>query len=306
MKMLVTGCQGQVARSLAERARGARVAIRLAGRPELDLCRPETIAAAVERHAPEVIVSAAAYTAVDRAETERELAWRVNAEAPGHLARAAAAAGIPIIHLSTDYVFDGSGERPWRETDATAPLGVYGRTKLAGEAAVIEAGGRHVILRTAWVYSPFGSNFLRTMLRLAEARDEIGVVADQVGNPTSALDIADGVMRVAANLLGERSPNATGVFHMAGSGETSWAGMAEHVFACSQECGLPSARVLPISTADYPTPAQRPANSRLDCTRLGECHGVTLPDWRASVRDVVARLGPSAMVAAPDRHSAGG
>jgi len=290
MKLLVTGREGQVARSLAERGAKYGAEVVLVGRPELDLVDPVSVQATVDRHAPDIVVSAGAYTAVDKAESEPELARLVNAGGAGHLARAAAAAGIPIIHLSTDYVFDGSGERPWRETDATAPLGVYGRTKLDGERQVADATSFHVILRTAWVYSPFGNNFVKTMLRLAETRDEVSVVADQIGNPTSALDIADAVLRVAANLQNDPSPARTGLFHMAGTGSTSWAGFAEHVFACQRELGRPAAKVRPIGTADYPTPAMRPANSRLDCTKLAECHGITLPPWQASVREVVGRL----------------
>ena len=290
MKLLVTGREGQVARSLAERGAAQGISVVLAGRPELDLTDAASLEHAIERHAPDVIVSAAAYTAVDKAESEPGLAQAVTAEGAGNLARAAATRGIPLIHLSTDYVFDGSAERPWREDDPVAPLGVYGRTKLAGEEAVRAAGGVHAILRTAWVYSPFGNNFVKTMLRLAETREELGVVADQVGNPTSAHEIADGVIAVAANLVSEPSEETTGTFHMAGSGATSWAGLAEHVFACAAGEGLPVARVKPITTAEYPTPARRPANSRLDCSRLARVHGVTLPDWRDSVREVVHRI----------------
>lgn len=298
MKLLVTGRKGQVALSLQERARALGVEVAVVGRPEFDLTKPEAFSTVITHHRPDVIVSAAAYTAVDKAESEPELAERINGEAPGCLARAAALKCVPIIHISTDYVFDGNGDRAWRESDPTAPLGAYGRSKLQGEIAVAEAQPFHVILRTAWVYSPFGNNFVKTMLRLAQTRDEIGVVSDQVGNPTSALDIADAVFRVASNLIENPSRERTGVFHLAGTGSTSWAGLAEEIFTCAREFGYPSASVKPISTLEFPTPAKRPVNSKLDCTRLARNHGVVMPMWQSSIRRVVERLGasPSLMI----------
>ena len=290
MKLLVTGCEGQVALSLAERAHSFGIEVVLVGRPELDLAKAATVEPAIIRHRPDVIVSAAAYTAVDKAEAEAELAHRVNGEGAGLLARAAANLDIPIIHLSTDYVFDGSGTHAWRESDAVAPLGVYGCSKLRGEIAVAQNQPLHVILRTSWVYSPFGNNFVKTMLRLAETRDVVGVVDDQVGNPTSALDIADAVIRVAANLLEDASPARLGIFHMTGTGSTSWAGFAQEVFAHANELSMPVASVRAITTAEFPTPAKRPANSKLDCERLAGSHGVGMPDSHMSVRTVVERL----------------
>jgi dTDP-4-dehydrorhamnose reductase len=292
MRIVVTGVAGQVARSLVERGMALGHVVLPLGRPHLDLAsgEAEAIRAVLEMTRPEAIVSAAAYTAVDKAESEPELAFAVNAIGAGHVAEAAAALNVPLVQLSTDYVFSGDGSRAWREDDPTGPQGVYGASKLAGERAVLAACPNSAVLRTAWVYSPFGSNFVKTMLRLAETRDEVGVVADQIGNPTSALDIADGVLAVAANLIGRADPALRGVFHMAGAGEASWADLAEAVFAASAVRGGPAAQVRRIATSDYPTPARRPANSRLDCTRLAEIHGVRLPQWRGSLETVIDRL----------------
>jgi len=292
MRIVVTGVAGQVARSLVERGMALGHVVLPLGRPHLDLASgdAEAIRAVLEMTRPEAIVSAAAYTAVDKAESEPELAFAVNAIGAGHVAEAAAALNVPLVQLSTDYVFSGDGSRAWREDDPTGPQGVYGASKLAGERAVLAACPNSAVLRTAWVYSPFGSNFVKTMLRLAETRDEVGVVADQIGNPTSALDIADGVLAVAANLIGRADPALRGVFHMAGAGEASWADLAEAVFAASAVRGGPAAQVRRIATSDYPTPARRPANSRLDCTRLAGIHGVRLPQWRGSLETVIDRL----------------
>jgi len=255
----------------------------------LDLAEPSGIAAALAAARPDVVVNAAAYTGVDKAESERDLAFAVNGAGAGAVATAARALGVPLIHISTDYVFDGSKPAAYVETDPTAPLGVYGASKLAGEQAVLAAYPGAVICRTAWVYSPFGANFVKTMLRLAETREELGVVADQIGNPTSALDIADAVLTLARRLKDDPAAE-TGIFHMSGSGEASWADLAEAIFGASAAHGGPTARVRRITTADYPTPAPRPANSRLDCRKLAEVHGLSLPDWRPSLAAVVARL----------------
>jgi dTDP-4-dehydrorhamnose reductase len=291
VRILVTGREGQLARSLVERgALGGHDIVTL-GRPEFDLAGdPDAIVAALEDRRPDAVVSAAAYTAVDKAESERELAFAVNERGARSVARAAHAIGAPLVHLSTDYVFDGSKSSPYVEADPTGPLGVYGASKLAGEHAVLAEHANSAILRTAWVYSPFGTNFVRTMLRLAADRDEVKVVADQRGNPTSALDIADGVISVAANLAHGGKAEQRGIFHMTAAGEASWAEFAAAVFALSAEAGGPCASVRPITTTDYPTPARRPANSRLDSTLLEQRHGVRLPDWRNSLRDVVSRL----------------
>jgi len=286
VKILVTGRDGQVAQSLAERHGGHELVF--AGRPDLDLADPDSIERTVTAVKPDLVISAAAYTAVDKAEDEPELAMAVNGEGPGVLARAAAKIGAPVIHLSTDYVFDGSLDRPWREDDPVAPLGVYGATKLAGEQAVAVSGATYAILRTAWVYSPFGANFVKTMLRLAETRDTLTVVEDQFGCPTSALDIADGIMAVIAGLRGGRGGNA--VYHLAGTGETHWADFARAIFAESAKRGGPSAEVTGIPSSGYPTRATRPANSRLDCALLAQTFGYRAPRWEDSLAEVVGRI----------------
>ena len=289
MRIAVTGATGQVATSLVERA-GPGVEIVALGRPAFDLTDRAAVLAGLEAARPDVIVNAAAYTAVDKAEAEDALALRVNGEGAGHVAEAAARLGVPLLHLSTDYVFDGALDRPYREDDPTGPTGAYGRSKLAGEKEVAAACENSVILRTAWVYSPFGANFVRTMLRLGETREEVGVVADQRGNPTSALDIADGLITIAARVKADSSPRLRGIFHMTGSGEASWADFAETVFREAEARGRRPTRVKRIATADYPTPARRPANSRLDNEKLARVYGFRLPDWRQSAAACCARL----------------
>ncbi|MDP9056497.1 MAG: dTDP-4-dehydrorhamnose reductase [Pseudomonadota bacterium] len=296
MRIVVTGGPGQLVLSLIERGAardaGGSFEVIAVGPPELDLSAPDDdrIYAVLAAERPDVIVNAAAHTAVDKAESERELAFAINAEGAGAVARAAARCGVPLVHVSTDYVFSGDKSAPYTEADAPAPTGVYGASKLAGEQAVLASGADAAILRTAWVYSPFGANFVKTMLRLAETRDELGVVADQRGNPTSALDLADAVLTVAANLKADAAPEMRGIFHATGSGEASWADFAQAIFAASSAQHGPSAKVKSITTAQYPTPARRPANSRLDCSLLAHIHGVRLPDWRDSTDAVVARL----------------
>lgn len=288
MRLAVTGTQGQVTRALQEAGPGFGIEVVALGRPEFDLARPETVGDAIAATGADIVVSAAAYTAVDQAEDEPALAQAINAAGAGAVAAAAAAMGVPVIHLSTDYVFDGQGEHPHAEGDAVAPLGVYGHSKLAGEKAVAAANPRHLILRTAWVYSPWGRNFVRTMLRLAEGRDEVAVVADQWGNPTSALDIAGGVVHAAMRLGGPAAPY--GLYHLAGSGDTSWSGFARQVFSVSAELGGPTATVRDITTADYPTKARRPANSRLSSDAFAATFGWRAPAWQESVAKVVRRI----------------
>ncbi len=291
MRIAVTGREGQVARALIEVGATTGVTVVPVGRPALNLAHPAGIGPALAAARPDVIVNAAAYTAVDKAEAEPALALAINGAGAGLVAEAAAALGVPVLHLSTDYVFDGTLDRPYREDDPTGPLGAYGRSKLAGEQAVAAATPHHVILRTAWVYAPFGNNFVRTMLRLAETRDEVGVVADQWGCPTSALDIAATVVAVARRLAGHSAtPGLFGTFHMTGQGEAVWADVAEAVFDRAAALGAPRARVRRITTAEYPTPARRPANSRLDGARLAAAYGLTLPAWRSSVAACVERL----------------
>ncbi|CAN5253848.1 dTDP-4-dehydrorhamnose reductase [soil metagenome] len=291
MRIAVTGQAGQVVTSLVERGNAAGHVVIAIGRPELDLADPASVVRALEAAAPDAIVSAAAYTAVDKAETESELAYAVNGAGAGAVAQAASALDVPLVHVSTDYVFDGLAGRPYGESDPTGPTGVYGASKLAGEQAVLATHGNNsAIVRVAWVYSPFGANFVKTMLRLAADRDEVSVVADQVGNPTCALDIADGILSIASNLVCDSNPALRGVFHMTAQGEANWADFAEAIFAASAKRGGPWASVRRIGTADYPTPATRPANSRLDCGLIARVHGVALQNWHGSLDLVIARL----------------
>ncbi len=290
-RMVVTGREGQVVRALLERgALNGLFDVVALGRPELDLGDPDGIDSALGQALPDVIVSAAAYTAVDRAETEEAEAYAVNAVAPGRIAAVAARLSVPVIHLSTDYVFDGKKPEPYLETDLVGPISAYGRTKLAGERAVVAATYNHVILRTAWVYSPFGRNFLKTMLLLAESRKRIDVVHDQIGNPTSALDIADGILAVAGNLLADDAARLRGTFHMTGSGSASWADFATEIFNAFTRHGGRKATVCRIPSSAYPTPAQRPTDSRLNCSSLKSVHGVQLRHWRHATAETVARL----------------
>lgn len=292
LRLVVTGSQGQVVRALGERGPLIDIDVVALGRPQLDLLQPVKILAALEAAKPDVVVSAAAYTAVDLAESNPTETHAVNVVGAGEVARAAASLGVPVLHVSTDYVFDGALDRPYREDDPTGPIGEYGRSKLAGEQAVAAAHPDHAILRTAWVYSPFGKNFVRTMLNLAATREEINVVADQHGAPTSAHDIADGVIRVARNLKANAAPGLRGVFHLTARGEATWAEFAEAIFALSRAAGGPFAHVKPILTSAYPTPARRPANSRLDNAKLAREHGVALPHWREALAVCMARLVP--------------
>lgn len=289
MRLVVTGRDGQVAASLLEAGQAAAgVEVIAIGRPQLDLARPDTVIEAIAAAKPDIVVSAAAYTAVDQAEDEPDLAFAVNAAGAGKVAQAASRLGVPVIHLSTDYVFDGTKDAAYVETDATAPRSVYGASKLAGEQAVASANPRHLILRTAWVYSPFGKNFVKTMLRLAADRDEIAVVADQWGNPTSALDIADAILHAAARL--HEGVGTSGIYHLAGTGEANWSGFARHILDTSRVLGGPWARVRDIATMDYPTKARRPANSRLSSAKFAAAFGWNAPDWRQSTEAVVRRL----------------
>lgn len=291
MKIVITGREGQVVRSLVEKVsqRPDLEAIALS-RPELDLTKPETVHRAIEAIKPDLVVSAAAYTAVDLAEDEPELAFAVNAAGAEAVAQAAKACGAPVIHLSTDYVFAGDADGAYVETDATGPHSVYGRSKLEGERLVGQANARHIILRTAWVYSPFGKNFVKTMLKLAETRDAVSVVSDQKGNPTSALDIADAIIRVADHLAAASDFSVWGVYHLAGTGDTNWSDFARAIFRESNQLGGPTAVVTDITTADYPTKAARPANSCLSTAKFQQVFNWSAPHWQISLRDVVARL----------------
>lgn len=284
MRALVFGTTGQVARELALTAAG--VELTALGRAEVDLADAAACAAAVAGAEADVVINAAAYTAVDQAEDEPTLAQAINGAAPGAMARAAAAKGVPFLHVSTDYVFDGAPGRPWREDDPTGPLGAYGMSKRAGEEAVLAAGGGAVILRTAWVFSSHGRNFVKTMLGVGRGRDEMRVVGDQRGGPTPARDIAEALWTISrARLAGRGAP---GIYHFAGAPAVSWAEFAEAVFAESGWADRP--RVTAIATADWPTRARRPANSVLDCGAISRAFGIAQPDWRAGLARVVAEL----------------
>lgn len=292
MRLAVTGKNGQVVSALQALA-SAELEIVALGRPELDLAQPETVLTALREAKPDVVISAAAYTAVDKAESEPDIAFAVNRDGARAVAEAANDIGVPVIHLSTDYVFDGTKAAAYVETDPTGPASAYGRSKLEGEQAVSESTANHAILRTAWVYSEYGGNFVKTMLRLSEGRDEVNVVADQFGCPSSANDIAIAIVAIARRLMQDPSPHLRGIFHLSGTGETNWADFAKQIFGFSAENGGKSMIVNYITTAQYPTPARRPANSRLDCSKLEEVYGIRLPEWQTSTRAVVAALAQS-------------
>jgi dTDP-4-dehydrorhamnose reductase len=292
MTVLVFGRTGQLANALlrhpwAANADGSPRSVVALGSAEADIRDATAVADAIARHQPTLVVNAAAYTAVDKAESEPDAAFAVNEAGPAAIARAAATTGIPLIHVSTDYVFDGTGTSPYREDQATAPLGVYGASKLAGEQAVAAAGGRSVSLRTSWVFSADGNNFVKTMLRLGADRPALRVVADQVGRPTAAADIAAAIAFLEPFVA---NGQASGVLHFGGSEPISWHGFAEAIFDEAAALGRPRPSVAPISTAEYPTPAKRPAYSVLACDRFLALPGASLPDWRTSLRQVVRTL----------------
>lgn len=280
MTVLVFGKSGQVAQALA-----AHPDVTCISRAEADLTDPAACTALIAASTATSVINAAAYTAVDKAESEADTAYMVNAIAPAAMARACAAKGLPFVHISTDYVFDGSGMRPWQPDDVTGPLGVYGSTKLAGETGVRAAGGTHAILRTSWVFSAYGQNFVKTMLRLGAERDALSIVADQIGGPTPARAIAAATLTIAKAL--GRNPALTGTYHLAGSPNVSWAGFAREIFA---QAGL-DCTVTDIPTNAYPTNARRPLNSRLDCSTTTAAFGLQPCDWRAALGEVVTDLG---------------
>lgn len=285
MTVLVTGGTGQLASAIA-----ARAPVAVVGRPRFDFDRPETLLETLRAASPTIVINTAAYTAVDRAEDEPEAAMRANRDGPALLAHHCAEAGIPLLHISTDYVFDGAKGAPYVETDATNPAGAYGATKLAGEQAVLAACPRALVLRTAWVYGPRGKNFVLTMLNAAKKTDRLRVVADQVGTPSSADDLAEAILALADSLTRAWRDEWAGVYHMAGTGWTSWHGLASAVFEEAAARGLPHATVEAIATGDWPTRARRPADSRLDCTKLERVFGLRLPHWRDAVARTVASL----------------
>jgi dTDP-4-dehydrorhamnose reductase len=282
--ILVFGRTGQVAHELARLAPDALCL----GRDRADLSDPEACAAAIRAHAPAAVINAAAWTAVDRAEAEEAAATLVNGDAPAAMARACAALGVPFVQISTDYVFDGAGVAPFAPDHPTAPLGAYGRSKLAGETGVRAAGGVHAILRTSWVFSAHGTNFVTTMLRLGAARDSLGVVADQVGGPTPARALAAACLTLADGL--RRHPGRGGTYHLSGAPDVSWADFARAIMA---RAGL-ACRIEDIPASAWPTPARRPANSRLDCRSTETVFGIARPDWRAALDETLDELGARA------------
>ncbi len=278
--ILVFGRTGQVATELARRVPEAV----FLGREEADLTDPAACARAVRAHRPDIVVNAAAWTAVDKAEEQEAEAQVVNGAAPTAMARAAADLAVPFLHVSTDYVFDGTGEAHRKEAEAPAPINAYGRTKLAGEEGVRAAGGVHAILRTSWVFSAHGANFVKTMLRLSESRDALSIVEDQIGGPTHAGDIAQALLTMAEALRQGRGES--GVYHYAGAPEASWARFARETFARAGR----TVRVTGIPTSEYPTPARRPLNSRLDCSEIGRVFGIARPDWRVALDRTIKEL----------------
>ena len=276
--ILVFGKTGQVATGLQLQAD-----VTALDRHAADLSDPASCAAAIREHRPDVVINAAAYTAVDRAEEEPDLAQMINAQAPAAMAQACADLGIPFLHVSTDYVFDGSGTDPWQVNDPIAPLSVYGRTKAAGEEAVREAGGAYAILRTSWVFSAHGNNFVKTMLRLSETRDALSVVDDQIGGPTPAAGIAAALLDMARAM---RTGQSGGTYHYAGTPSTSWKCFARETFSAAGR----KVDVTGIPTCDYPTPATRPLNSRLDCSALESDFGISPPIWKANLAQIVRKL----------------
>lgn len=280
MRVLVFGETGQVARELARRMPDG-VSARFLGRDKADLMNPDACAAAIADC--DVVINAAAWTAVDKAETEEAMATVVNGDAPAAMARACAAQGLPFLHISTDYVFDGTGDQPFGVAHPTAPLGAYGRSKLAGEQGVLAAGGNALILRTSWVVSAHGTNFVKTMLRLGRERDSLNVVADQIGGPTPAAAIADALYTAGRAM---RAGAVGGVHHFSGAPDTSWAGFAREIMA---RAGL-ACVIHDIPSSAYPTPARRPLNSRLDCSALEAAFGIARPDWRAGLDQILQEL----------------
>ncbi|MEO3414464.1 dTDP-4-dehydrorhamnose reductase [Roseovarius sp. CAU 1744] len=279
MTILVFGKTGQVATELAHLP-----GVTCLDRDQADLTDAAACAAQIAGSRPEAVINAAAYTAVDKAESEEDVATLINGAAPGAMARACADLDIPLVHISTDYVFSGGGTAPWQPGDATGPLGAYGRSKLRGEEAIRAVGGTHAILRTSWVVSAHGANFVKTMLRLGAERDRLTIVADQIGGPTPARDIATACHRMARALIAD--PKRSGTYHFAGAPDVSWADFAREIFVQS---GI-ACEVADIPSTDYPTPAARPHNSRMDCSTLEATFGIARPDWRSGLADILRDL----------------
>lgn len=290
LRLVVTGRTGQLARALSERGLATGVQILCLARPQLDLESPGAVAPLIARARPDVVINAAAYVGVDAAEAAPELAMRINGEGARSVAGAAAQLRIPIIQISTDYVFNGALGQPYREADATAPLNAYGASKLAGERAALAANPRCVIARTSWLFSPFGGNFVSTMLHLGQTRPSVRVVADQVGAPTYALDLADALIIMAQRLRAEPDNAAlSGVFHVAGSAQATWAEFARAIFALAAARGRSPVEVVDITSKDYGAAAERPADSRLDSTKLANVYGLRLAEWRVALPPCIDR-----------------
>lgn len=286
--ILVFGGQGQLGQELSRAARDRDIAIAALSRADADIAHRGQVEAALRRHRPGVVINAAAYTAVDRAEDEYDAASRANADGAATLAAACAAADIPLVHISTDYVFDGTKSGAYVETDAVAPLSVYGRTKAAGEAAIRATAPKHLVVRTAWLYGAFGTNFLRTILRLAQEREELRVVSDQYGTPTSGGELASALLTIAPRLFGSEPP--WGTYHFSGTGITSWHGFAEWIVDVQARHTQRRPRVVPIATPDYPTRATRPANSALDSTLFQQVFGIKADHWATASGRVIDAL----------------
>jgi dTDP-4-dehydrorhamnose reductase len=279
--ILITGASGQLAVALGQLARSRGLAVRQVERPVLDFDRTASIAAVFAETAPWLVINAAAYTAVDAAEDEADAAFRANRDGPAELARLCELAGVPLIHVSTDYVYDGLKGAPYFESDPTAPQGTYGASKLAGDHAVRSGCSRAIVLRTSWVYSPTGRNFVRTMLSVAQKTDRLRIVADQKGCPTSASDLAEAILAIAGRIAAEGwRDRYAGLYHAAGTGWTTWHGLALATFEEAVRHGMTVPTVDPIATSEWPTRAQRPPDSRLDCGRLEAMFGLRLPAWR--------------------------
>ena len=289
-KLLCIGKSGQVARALQDRSDAHDVELVALGRPDADLIHPDRLEAAIDRTAADIVINAAAYTHVDQAETEREAAFAINAEGPKALAQICAAKALPLIHISTDYVFDGSGSTPFRETDTPSPINVYGASKLAGENHIKQALDSHIILRTSWVYGPYGSNFVKTMLRLARKKGTVSVVDDQIGCPTGALEIADAIFAISKQIHKRVEAETFGTYHFSAGGEASWADVAACIFDLYEArtgCKITLNR---IPSSDYPTPAVRPLNSRLDVRKISDAFGIMPQPWHDHMRETVNRL----------------
>jgi dTDP-4-dehydrorhamnose reductase len=289
-RILQFGTIGQLGRELIDAARSRGIGLDARSLEEADFTRPDDIAKIVRQADCDIVVNATAYTAVDKAESEEALAHTINADTVGVLARACAERGLPLIHVSTDYVFDGAKRSPYLESDVTGPINAYGRTKLAGEQAVRDGLRAHVIIRSSWIFSAHGANFVKTMLRLGAERDALNVVDDQLGCPTAAADLADAILEIVRQIRAGASPDHFGVFHYAGSGETSWRGFAQAIMDGARDWAGTRAQIRPIATADYPTPARRPLYSVLDCTKIQNRYGIKPVPWGLALQKMLRQL----------------